>query len=100
MVLETTPWDAADHLDNEEMILAYLEAVFEDGAPDLVAAALKSVARAKGRQLTPDLSPDADIGALICAVKSLGIELTARVEGNPAPFRKAAAIDNLKIATR
>ena len=39
--LKTVPWDAAEYLH-------YLEAVFEDGDPSLVAAALGDVARAKG----------------------------------------------------
>ena len=30
MGIETTRWDAADHLDSREAILAYLEAVFEE----------------------------------------------------------------------
>ena len=78
MGIETTRWDVVDHLDNEEMIIAYLEAVFEDGDPELVAAALNDVARAKGRHPALDLSPGADIGALIRAMKSLGLELTAK----------------------
>ena len=44
----TRPWDAADYLETEEDIVAYLEAAFEDGDPRLVAAALGDVARAKG----------------------------------------------------
>ena len=48
MALKTTKWDAADHLDTPEAIAAYLEAVFEDGDPALIAAALGDVARAKG----------------------------------------------------
>lgn len=47
MALETTRWDPVDHLDSEEMILAYLEAAFEDGHPDLIAAALDDVAGAR-----------------------------------------------------
>lgn len=53
MALETTRWDVVDHLDSEEMILAYLEAVFEDGDPDLIAAALNDVARARGQLTQP-----------------------------------------------
>ena len=45
---QTRPWDATDYLETEEDIVAYLEAVFEDGDPRLVAAALGDVARAKG----------------------------------------------------
>lgn len=44
--IETTRWDVADHLDSVEAVLAYLEAVFEDGDPQLIAAALNDVARA------------------------------------------------------
>ena len=45
---KTIPWDSAEHLETQEDIVAYLEAVFEDGDPALVAAALGDVARAKG----------------------------------------------------
>lgn len=78
MPIETFPWDAADHLDSEEMILAYLEAAFEDGDPALIAAALNNVARARGLKSAADLSPKADIGSLVRTIKSLGLELTAK----------------------
>ena len=45
---ETIPWDAADYLKTDEDIAYYLEAVFKDGDPALIAAALGDVARAKG----------------------------------------------------
>ena len=77
MALETTRWDPVDHLDSEEMILAYLEAVFEDGHPDLIAAALNDVARARGA-VDPALTGTAGIDRLVAAVKSLGLELTAK----------------------
>lgn len=48
MSIETTRWDAADHLGSNEAVLAYLEAVFENGDPALIAAALGDVARARG----------------------------------------------------
>jgi probable addiction module antidote protein len=48
MTLETTPWDPAERLTSPEAIAAYLEAVFEDGDPGLIAAALGDIARAKG----------------------------------------------------
>ncbi len=78
MVIETTPWDTADHLDSDEMIIAYLEAAFEDGDPELIAAALNNVARARGLKSAADLSPRADIGSLVRTVKALGLELTAK----------------------
>jgi probable addiction module antidote protein len=49
MNVETSRWDTADHLASSEAKSAYLEAVFEDGDPALIAAALNDVARAKYR---------------------------------------------------
>jgi len=51
MGIETTPWDAADYLDSNEAILGYLDAALEDGDPELIAAALDNIARAKGLDL-------------------------------------------------
>jgi len=44
----TKPWDAADHLETEEDIRAYLDAALELGDPALVVAVLGDIARAKG----------------------------------------------------
>ncbi len=44
----TRRWDAADTLETKEDIAAYLDAVLEDGDPDLLKAALGDIARAKG----------------------------------------------------
>jgi probable addiction module antidote protein len=41
-------WDAADHLETEAEALAYLDAAFEDGDPQVIAAALGDIARARG----------------------------------------------------
>ena len=77
MGIETRPWDAAEFLDSPEVILAYLEAVFEDGDPELIALALNNVARAKG--LAHDaLTAQSDIGSVIGTLKALGLELTAK----------------------
>lgn len=46
--LETYPWDAAEHLETQEDIAAYLEAALEDGDPALVLAVLGDIARSKG----------------------------------------------------
>jgi probable addiction module antidote protein len=78
MGIETSRWDAANHLDSKEAVLAYLEAVFEEGDPGLIAAALNDVARAKGVAADPALSVDTDIGAIIRTLKALGLELTAK----------------------
>ncbi|MFL6843539.1 MAG: DNA-binding protein [Allosphingosinicella sp.] len=77
MGIETRPWDAAEHLDSNEAILAYLEAVFENGDPELVAAALNDVSRARG--LAQDaLTAHSDISSVIATLKALGLELTAK----------------------
>ena len=41
-------WDSAEYLKTEEDVVNYLEAVFEDGDPALIAHALGVVARARG----------------------------------------------------
>lgn len=56
---KTIPWDAADQLKTDEDIAHYLEAVFEDGDPALVTAALGDVARAKGMS---QVARDAGLG--------------------------------------
>jgi DNA-binding phage protein len=77
MAIETRPWDAAEYLDSEEMILAYLEAVFEDGDPNLITLALNNVARARGIA-AEQLDAQTDISAVIRTMKALGFELTAK----------------------
>jgi probable addiction module antidote protein len=57
--IKTFPWDAADYLKSDEDIAYYLEAVFEDGDPALIAAALGDVARAKGMS---KVAQDAGLG--------------------------------------
>ena len=44
----TTIWDPAAHLATIEDVAAYLEAALHDGDPQLIAAALGDIARAKG----------------------------------------------------
>ena len=48
MARETIPWDAAATLQSKEDIADYLDAVLEDGDPELLKAALGDIARAKG----------------------------------------------------
>jgi probable addiction module antidote protein len=48
MTLSTTPWDVTEFLESDEKIAAYLDAVFEDGDPVLMKAAIADVARARG----------------------------------------------------
>jgi probable addiction module antidote protein len=48
MNASTTRWDVTEYLDSDERIAGYLDAVFEDGDPALIKAAIADVARAKG----------------------------------------------------
>jgi len=48
MPIKTSPWDIQDYLKTHEQQLGYLEAVFEDDDPALIAAALGDVAKARG----------------------------------------------------
>jgi len=78
MNIETSRWDAADHLGSTEAVLAYLAAAFEDGDPALIAAALNDVARAKGIDDDAVLSASTDLASVIRRLKALGLELTAK----------------------
>ena len=46
--IKLTRWDVINHWDNDEDIVMYLQVVLEDGLPELIAAALVDIARAKG----------------------------------------------------
>lgn len=48
MPLKTRKWDVAEHLKARRDIVGYLDAVLEDGDPELLKAALGDVARSKG----------------------------------------------------
>jgi probable addiction module antidote protein len=54
-----TIWDPASHLSTEEDVAAYMEAALQDGDPQLVAAALGDIARAKGMS---QIARDAGLG--------------------------------------
>ena len=43
MDVQVQDWDVVTHLDSREAILAYIDAAFEDGDPDLIAVALDDV---------------------------------------------------------
>ena len=91
---KTKPWDAAEHLETEEDMAAYLEAALEDGDPALVAAALGDIARAKGmseiagetglgrESLYTALSPEGnpEFATVLKVIRALGLRLHATVE--------------------
>ena len=95
----TTLWDPAEHLKSEDDMAAYLEAALEEGDPNLIAAALGDIARAKGMtQVAKDaglgreslykaLSPAGNpaFGTILKVVAALGLQLHA----SPAPAKSA-----------
>src|ERR1700722_10562885 len=46
--VRTAPFEAADYLDNEEVIAEYLTAALEDKNPDVFLRAMADVAKARG----------------------------------------------------
>lgn len=58
-MIETRPWDVAEHLETEEDMAAYLDAALEDGDLAVVMAALGDIARAKGMA---QIAQDAGLG--------------------------------------
>lgn len=98
MTIKTTKWDVTEFLDNEKRIALFLEAVFEDGAPTLITAALGDIARARGmtamaketgitrealyRALSKDGRPE--FNTIIKVLKSFGLRLAVRPAKNPA----------------
>ena len=91
MTLKTTRWDSAEHLQTEEDIAAYLDAVLEENDPALVTHALGIIARAKGmsqiaretglgreslyKALSPEGNPE--FATVLKVVKALGLQLHA-----------------------
>ena len=87
-----TRYDAADYLDDEETIAAYLELALEDEDPNMLLVALKNIARARGMN---QLAKDAGVGreslyksladgakprydTVLKIIKALGIQLVAK----------------------
>lgn len=86
-----TQFDAADYLDSDEAVAAYLTAALEDDDPELFLTALKDVARARGmsqlakdtglgreslyKALTPGAKPRYD--TILRVVHALGVKLSA-----------------------
>jgi probable addiction module antidote protein len=89
---KTRPWDAAEYLETEEDMVAYLEAALEESDASLVAAALGDIARAKGmtaiaretglgreslyKALSPEGNPE--LATVLKVVRSLGLRLHAK----------------------
>ena len=97
--IRTTPWDAADHLNTVEDIVAYLEAALEDGDPQLVSAALGDIARSAGmtkvasasglgrESLYKALSSQGNpaFATVLRVIQSLGLQLSVEPRDTSAP---------------
>jgi probable addiction module antidote protein len=87
----TTLWDAAEHLETDEDMAAYLEAALEENDPSLITAALGDIARAKGlsqiaqetgidreslfKALSPEGNPE--LAIILKVIHALGLRLHA-----------------------
>ncbi|SDQ97149.1 probable addiction module antidote protein [Rhizobiales bacterium GAS191] len=92
MTIELRPYDSAEFLKTEAEIAAYLEEVFQDGDPALIAHALGVAARAHGmsqlardaglkreslyRSLSSDGNPE--LSTVVSVMKALGLRLAAK----------------------
>lgn len=90
--VKTSVWDAAEHLKTKGDIEAYLEAALEENDPQLIAAALGDIARAKGmtqiarktgmgreslyKALSAEGNPE--LSTILKVVDALGLKLHAR----------------------
>jgi probable addiction module antidote protein len=89
---KTRPYDAAEYLETEEDMAAYLQAALEEGNPALVIHALGNIARARGmseiarqtglrreslyKAFSPEGNPE--FATVLKVVQALGIELRAQ----------------------
>lgn len=92
MPLKTTPFDAAEYLDTEEAIAAFLNEAFETGDAAFISHSLGVVARAVGmskiardanlsreslyRSLSAEGHPE--LSTVISVLKALGVKLAAQ----------------------
>lgn len=98
MALETTPFDPAEYLDDDEAVADYLSDALETGDPAFIADALGVVARAKGmKQIAADagLSRESlyralsekgnpEFSTVLKVVSALGLRLVASPAHHPA----------------
>jgi probable addiction module antidote protein len=98
MTVETRKWDIVEHLDSDEKIALFLEAVFDDGDPAVIAAAIGDVARARGmsqvakdaglsrenlyRSLSEGGNPE--FATILKVIRAIGYDLTVVPHGSPA----------------
>lgn len=97
MTLKTEKWDISNHLDTDEKIALFLEAVFEAGDAATIAAAIGEVARVKGisqiakdsglsrenlyRALSGDGNPE--FGTIMRIIRAIGFDLRVAPHADP-----------------
>lgn len=91
----SAPFDGADYIDTPEAVAAYLEAAFEDGDPQIIAATLGDIARSKGMALIAErtglsrealyrsLSADGNprLTTFLGVLKAIGLRLSVTADG-------------------
>ena len=96
---QTRPWDAADYLETDEDIVAYLQAAFDDDASGRIAAALGDVARARGMTNVAakaglgreslykalSLNGNPEFATVLKFMRALGLRLSASVAPGATP---------------
>jgi probable addiction module antidote protein len=95
MTVKTRRWDIAEHLGSDEQVALFLEAVFEDGDPAVIAAAIGDVARARGMsQVAKDAGlsrenlyralgegGNPEFGTILKVIRAMGYDLTVVPHG-------------------
>jgi probable addiction module antidote protein len=109
MALKTTSWDAAETLDTQDKVVAYLNAALEDGEPKRLKLVLADIARSKGmteiaktaglgrsnlyKAVSPEGNPEFVTVASLPMAPSLNLSVTCDRAGRcqTQPRRVAAA---------
>jgi probable addiction module antidote protein len=100
----TAPWRVEDYLETADDIVAYLEAVFEDGDPQLINHAVGAIARSKGmtevaqrtglgrQSLYKALSRQGqpEFTTVLKVIQALGMRLTVTLDPPKRPPRASA----------
>lgn len=83
--IKTRTWDAADHLNSEADVIAYLDAVLAENDPELTVAALEDIARVLGKPSMADemklaaqrasTNSNSDLGSVLMLLEQLGLRL-------------------------
>jgi len=107
--IKTRPFDAAEYLESERDMSAYLEAALEEGEPALVARALGAIARARGmadvaratglrreslyKALSPNGNPE--FATVLKVIQALGIRLHVEASSSDLFARHGSGRDDL-----